>query len=418
MAMFGYWNLLKTYPRYLTYGILHTFFSGYGQTFLFAVFVTAITQRFDISATGFGGMYAAATIISAFLLPVVGSAIDRINLRVFSLSVGATLCLACFLMGLADNIYTLFVGLFLLRHAGQALMTHISVTSVARYFTSLRGKALGISNLGFPFSEGVLPLLTSQLLLVLDWQVVFLLLGGLCLVLFMPLSAFYIPKTDAFLNPALKSSMQDDIQKNSDAGHSRSDVLRSPYFYFILPVALAGPFLLTGFIFYQASIAELKGWSLQLIASSFVVFAIFRVSSALALGPLIDKFSARQLLPFYMLPLVAGLICLNTFDHELTAFVYMAFCGITVGSGTSVKSAIWAEVYGTKHLGAIRSMTSPIVVISTAVAPLLFGWLFDHGLTLTQLCNASHLLILVTTILALLSPKPRDVSTAHAAHHT
>ena len=37
------------------------------------------------------------------------------------------------------------------------------------------------------------------------------------------------------------------------------------------------PFIITGLLFYQIHIAQAKGWSVELIASSFVFFGCFSV---------------------------------------------------------------------------------------------------------------------------------------------
>lgn len=38
-------QLLRTHPRYLTYGFLHFFFSSVGQTFFISLFVVSVTAR-------------------------------------------------------------------------------------------------------------------------------------------------------------------------------------------------------------------------------------------------------------------------------------------------------------------------------------------------------------------------------------
>jgi len=47
-----------------------------------------------------------------------------------------------------------------------------------------------------------------------------------------------------------------------------------------------------------------------------------------------------------------------------------------------VLGALWPELYGTDHLGAIRSLSIALLVLSTAIAPRLMGWLIDHGYSL------------------------------------
>ena len=44
-------------------------------------------------------------------------------------------------------------------------------------------------------------------------------------------------------------------------------------------------------------------------------------------------------------------------------------------------TSTWSEIYGTRNLGAIRSITISLMVFSTALSPILFGFLIDFGLS-------------------------------------
>ena len=50
--------------------------------------------------------------------------------------------------------------------------------------------------------------------------------------------------------------------------------------------------------------------------------------------------------------------------------------------GHALRGALWAELYGVAHLGAIRALTVSLMVLSTALAPGLMGWLIDGGVSL------------------------------------
>ena len=56
------------------------------------------------------------------------------------------------------NHTILVLALFMLRHFGQGLMSHIAVTSVNRYYETVRGKASAIVNQGFTLAEATLPI--------------------------------------------------------------------------------------------------------------------------------------------------------------------------------------------------------------------------------------------------------------------
>src|SRR5690606_24262848 len=109
------------------------------------------------------------------------------------------------------------------------------------------------------------------------------------------------------------------------------------------------------------------------------------------------------LIPFYMVPFCVGAVVLLTLDHKLAAPIVWGTAGLTTGFGSNLKQAIWAEVYGTQHLGAIRSMLTPLTVLATALAPPMFSFGLDHGLDFDQLVWISLGVIVGFTALAALT---------------
>ncbi|WP_201243481.1 hypothetical protein [Rheinheimera salexigens] len=85
--------------------------------------------------------------------------------------------------------------------------------------------------------------------------------------------------------------------------YSRRHVLADKRFWLILPALLAGPFILTGLFIQQQYLLEEKSWTTTLLASSFVLYGIMHWLSAMWAGALVDRYSARRLVRFVMLPL-------------------------------------------------------------------------------------------------------------------
>ena len=55
----------------------------------------------------------------------------------------------------------------------------------------------------------------------------------------------------------------------------------------------------------------------------------------------------------------------------------MALLGMSYGISSTLFGALWPEVYGTKYLGSIRSITIACMVFGTALGPGLTGYLID-----------------------------------------
>ena len=117
-------------------------------------------------------------------------------------------------------------------------------------------------------------------------------------------------------------------------------------------------------------------------AACFVAFSAAAVAAGLLSGPLVDRFGAGRILPWSLLPLGLGLLTLVAFDDAAAAALYLTVAGISAGASFTVPSAMWAEIYGVAHLGAIRALVSAVVVVSTAVSPAAMGGLIDLGVSM------------------------------------
>jgi MFS family permease len=75
----------------------------------------------------------------------------------------------------------------MLRHFGQGLMSHIAVTSVNRYYETVRGKASAIVNQGFTLAEATLPITISAVILAVGWRWSWYALGAVAAGVVLPL---------------------------------------------------------------------------------------------------------------------------------------------------------------------------------------------------------------------------------------
>mgnify|MGYP005624603835 FL=1 len=157
-------------PRLLAYGFLMTMCSTFGQTFFVSLYADYIKADFSLSNGEFGAAYSMGTIASAAVLTWSGHWIDRLDLRLWTKIVIGLFSLACLTMALAQNFLTLVIAIFLLRQAGQGLMTHTAMTSQARYHDKARGRAVATAGLGFPAAESFVPVVGVMLAVAIGWR--------------------------------------------------------------------------------------------------------------------------------------------------------------------------------------------------------------------------------------------------------
>ena len=279
--------------KVIIFGFIFTFFSCFGQSFFIGLFNSSIRETLSITHGQFGTIYASATLFSSLLLIWIGKKIDDVNVIKFAIFVTILLSFSSFFFSKTSSVAFLFVAIFLMRFSGQGLMSHTASTTISRYFTKSRGKALSIIWFGLSSAEFIMPVLIVYLLTLIVWQdlwVIFSLIVLICL----PLASYILVK-DIKLDT--REGSQNKILKEENIKNwKRIEVLGDYRFYIVSLNMLAMPWIATGVFVYQSFVTNSKGWGEYTIAQSFMSYSIFSVITLIVAGYLIDKFTSRKLL--------------------------------------------------------------------------------------------------------------------------
>ena len=382
--------------KVIIFGFIFTFFSSFGQSFFIGLFNPSVRDTLNISHGQFGSIYATATLLSSLLFIWVGKKIDDINVLRFALYVTVLLSFSCFFFSKISSIALLFLAIFLMRFSGQGMMSHTASTTISRYFTKSRGKALSIGWFGLSVAEFILPVTIIYVLTIYEWQNIWIFISLLVLI-FLPFASYFLIKE---LNLDTRESSEINDVKNKDIKQwARIEVIKDYRFYVISANLLAMPWIATGVFVYQSFITSSKEWGEYVIAQSFMVYSILSVITLLISGILIDKLTSRKLLIFMNIPLLLSTIVIIFFNTPFTAFIFLGLIGISNGLANVLGSSTWAELYGVKHIGSIKALTTALMVFSTAFGTALFGVLIDFGFTIEKIAIVSSIYIFSSIVL-------------------
>ena len=368
--------------KVIIFGFIFTFFSCFGQSFFIGLFNSSIRETLSITHGQFGTIYASATLFSSLLLIWIGKKIDDVNVIKFAIFVTILLSFSSFFFSKTSSVAFLFVAIFLMRFSGQGLMSHTASTTISRYFTKSRGKALSIIWFGLSSAEFIMPVLVVYLLTLFVWQdlwVAFSLLVLICL----PLASYLLVK-DVKLDTR-ESNQNENLKEENIKNWKRIEVLGDYRFYIVSLNMLAMPWIATGVFVYQSFVSNSKGWGEYTIAQSFMSYSIFSVITLIIAGYLIDKFTSRKLLIYMNIPLFLGTLVIIYFDAPQTAFLFLGLVGISNGLANLLGSSTWAEIYGVKYIGSIKALTTALMVFATAFGTALFGFFIDAGFSIEKI---------------------------------
>ncbi|MEC7140168.1 MAG: MFS transporter, partial [Pseudomonadota bacterium] len=125
-------------------------------------------------------------------------------------------------------------------------------------------------------------------------------------------------------------------------------------------------------------------------------------------GLLVDRFSATRLFPLSLVPYGLGLILLGA----MTPFVAMILCllllAVSVALYNTSFNTLWPELYGVRHLGKVRTLSTTVMVFISAGGPLVMGLLKDWGISYSTQLWTSGIFIFLACIIAWLALRSTD----------
>lgn len=370
----GSLRFIRDNARFLTAGIVISFSSSYGQTYFISIFAAQIMAAYSLTDGQWGAIYTVATTLSAIAMFWAGATTDHHRVRILAWIVMPGLALVCAAMAVNTWVLGLVGIVFFLRLFGQGMMSQLAITAMARWFVARRGLALSISAMGFAIGQSVFPVVFALLLGYYHWRSLWLLAAALVLLTF-PLVLWLL----AFERTP-QSHADQATAVGMDGRHwTRAQVMRTPFFWLLMPMLLGPPSWGTALFFQQVHIADVKGFGLVEYLSLIPLLTIVSVITTLATGQLIDRLGTARLIQFYLVPYIAAFAVIGAATTLPVAAVGLMLFGLGSGIQATVPAAFWAEFFGTRHIGSIKAVSTSVMVLGSAIGPGISGALIDLG---------------------------------------
>lgn len=405
----GYLPFALANRRLLGFGFLMALGSSFGQTFFIGLFSPSIEAEFGLSHSEWGSIYMAGTLLSAATLTFTGRWIDRLNLRTYAQGVCGLLAVACLAAAISPAAWFLIPMIFLLRQAGQGLASHTAVTGMIKYFRQDRGKAVAIATLGFPMGRALLPVVTVAAIAAFGWRETYFGCAALVLLLLTPAVALLLANNaggrldhDEAATPS-QTARTSGTPMEPVAEPSLRGVLRDPVFYLFLPAILAPSFFDTALSFHLLSIAGLKSWSAEWVTSGYAVYAAATIIASMWMGTLVDRMGAVRLFVYSLVPYVVGTMVLGFLNDAVWAWVYLALYGVGSGVKATLIPVLLSELYGTRHIGAIRSFVATLSVFASALGPPALGLALDFDVSIAAMTMTGVMYFVVASLLMMIA---------------
>lgn len=357
---------------------------GPSQTFTFGLFIDSFVAELQLSRGTISLLYGLATLAAAFLLPIVGRAIDRYGARYVMLVVTLGFGLACMAMAGVQGFVTLLVALLVLRFLGFGAMHLTSTTLITQWFIRRRGVVMGLAGQSLAISLFIYPPLGEWLIAQFSWRGAWLAFGLLVWIIMLPVGwLFYRDKPELYglypdgdlpessAAPVDHAPLQDEVNWSlAEARQTRA--------FWVFAAALAVTSMITaGLVFHQTSLFVTRGLGREAAVGIFQVVAFASIGGNLLMGRLLDRFSPRFLLVALMIVLAFTLFLVQIMSTAMHGILYGICMGICSGSFRVVDAVLWAKYFGRQHLGAIRGVTTLGATGGTALGAFPLGLSMD-----------------------------------------
>ncbi len=291
---------------------------------------------------------------------LAGALIDRVGPRKPMMAGIVVASLA--LVGLG-NVQT--IGLFYLFYAMNALGYVLAgplpnQVLLSQNFKESRGKAMGIAYVGIGIGFFFVPQITKYLIGAVGWRTALMLLGGLVVVVAMPL-VLLLREGEG---PA---AARVDAPKVPLREH-----LMSKNFYILALGSMASIGAVGGAVQHFKMMLTLdKGWSQGQALNVISMIAAVSLLGRFGAGWLADRIGPKRVMLIVYALVTAAMLILVSGAEGSSIYLYVLCFGLGLGGEYLIIPLMAAQLYGTAVLGRIMG----IILTADGVAEALFPWI-------------------------------------------
>ena len=80
----------------------------------------------------------------------------------------------------------------------------------------------------------------------------------------------------------------------------------------------------------------------------------------------------------------------------------MSLYGFNLGISAPFTGSLWANLFGLESLGTVKALFHAIVVLASALSPVVFGYIIDWGFGIGMISIISLSMIITATIIPII----------------
>jgi sugar phosphate permease len=268
---------------------------------------------------------------------------------------------------------------------------------VSRWFDKTRGKVMGIAYLGIGVGGAIVPLLSAWLTARVGWRLSLQLLGGLIVLIALPLAYFVREDPDDGAGRRAGDALAPT--GGAERGPTLRAILATPAFYLLALGSMCSIAAVGGTNQHLKLFLSLdRGYSQSQAAGIISLVLTISIVGRLLMGWLADRVARKYVMLLIYLLVAAAiplLLVRATAPGAASMYLFAAIFGLGLGGEYLIIPLMAGELFGIRVLGRVMGIVLTADGVAEATAPMLVGYLRDR----TGSYNTGFILLVAIALL-------------------
>jgi MFS family permease len=362
--------------------------------FTFSVFLKPLTTSMGWSRETVSGGFGIAALCVAICSPGLGYLLDRCGPRRVIIPCMAVFGCAFASLGLlTPSIWRLYAVFAVLGIVGNGTTQMGYARAVSTWFDSQRGLALAVVMAGVGTGAMTLPVVAQRLIDSLGWRAAYLALGGLVLVLGIPLTALYVRERPG---AAVRRAAVEQ-------GRTVGEALREPTFWIIAASLFLGSVSINGAVAHISALLTDRGVGAETAALAVSALGLASFAGRLLTGALLDRFFGPRVGCALLAASACGILWMSRLGSGAQGIAAAALIGVGIGAEADFTPYVLTRYFGLRCFATLYGLTWTVYAVGGAIGPVLMGRAFDatgsYASLLTILAGATAISAVVLNLL-------------------
>ena len=345
--------------------------AGFGSLFVytFSVFVKPLSAEFGWSREAISRGFAIAAVTLGLISPLLGRWIDRFGPRRMILACMTIFgCAIASLALLRFGVWQFYLTCFMLGFVGNGAAHLAYSRSISTWFQRRLGTALAFVMVGAGLGAMILPVIAQSIIGWSGWRTAYASLGGLALILGLPLSWRYIRERPVAAHEATPIA---------HSGTTWQQGLRSYAFWVITAILFVSSMSMNGAITHLSALLTDRGIAARNAALCASMLGGSSLLGRIVVGWLLDRFFGPHVAFAINVITALGVFLLARATSFPAGCLAAGLIGVGAGGEAATTPYLLTRYFGLRAFSTLYGLTWTFYAAAGAIGPVILGRAFD-----------------------------------------